>query len=236
MRKIIPVVAVAAALALPYGATAATRAPVAGTVTIVIPAFPAGTVSAAIQAALRHLPNFRIIRNNGELTITNREAGESPRGAANAPTPAPASASITIVVPAFPAGSISAAIHAATKNLPQIEIIERRGEQRAPEAQTKGAPPGVLKFAPGEVNRSTTAVVGWVVSVYRATLPDGGDGYLIAVRLPNAPGGTAVSVVQPDSPAFSLRRGERVLLVRSSVNGWARVLPYNGPKLSDPRR
>ncbi len=139
---------------------------------------------------------------------------------------APSSATVTIVIPAFPAASITAAVKKAMKDMPGFRF---RVVQPSNAADTPKAPPGVLKFAPGEINVSTSAQIGKIISLYPATLPKDRKGQLIVVKISGM--SPAQSVVQPDSKAFTLHTGERIVLVRSRY-GWARVLPYNGPKLS----
>ncbi|MGH8160798.1 MAG: hypothetical protein ACRESR_01345 [Gammaproteobacteria bacterium] len=159
-----------------------------------------------------------------------------------AATHTPSSATVTIVIPAFPAASVAAAIKKAMGHMPNFRIV------KPGETMTSKAPPGVLKFAAGEVNRTTTAEIGNVASLYPAKLPDGRKGHLVLVVITttftanpfssasSSPHAQLISVVQPDTSAFRLHQGERVVLVRSTVNGWARVLPYNGPNLSHQRQ
>lgn len=90
------------------------------------------------------------------------------------------------------------------------------------------APPGVLKFAASEINRQMASTVGRIAAIYPATLPDGRKGNLILVQFPQDRYLTGIA--QPDTPAFTLHQGERVVLVRSNTNDWMRVLPYNGPE------
>lgn len=90
------------------------------------------------------------------------------------------------------------------------------------------APPGVLKFAATEINREMTSTIGRVAAIYPATLPDGRKGKLILVQFPKYRDLTGIA--QPDTTAFTLHQGERVVMVRSNTNTWTRVLPYNGPE------
>ena len=103
---------------------------------------------------------------------------------------------------------------------------------RPPVVVNAKSPPGALRFATREVDTQMQVFPGTVAKIYPAALPGGRKGHLIVVRLVhNAPSAYA----QPDSKRFKLHRGESVIVVFSR-RGWARVLPYNGPKLGNTRK
>lgn len=150
--------------------------------------------------------------------------GLAPALPAAAATKAPAAATIVITIPAPPSSSVIAAVRKAMKNVPDISMIVTGNRS----ASSKPLP-GVLNFAPGEVNQQMSAYVGRVVAIYPASLADGRKGHLIVLEFANN-AGSASAVVQPDTGAFTLHEGERVIVVRSGAR--MRVLPYKGPKLS----
>ena len=103
---------------------------------------------------------------------------------------------------------------------------------RPPAVAMSKSPPGALRFAANEVDTQMQVFPGTVAKIYPAALPGVGKGHLIVVRLThNGPSAYA----QPDSKRFKLRKGESVIVVFSR-RGWARVLPYNGPKLGNTRK
>jgi hypothetical protein len=156
-----------------------------------------------------------------------------------AATKAPASGTtIVIKIPAMPSATSARALKKAMKGLSNFSV-HVSGQHND---NVGNAPPGVLRFSQAEVNRSTNAEVGKVVSLYPARLSNGQKGHLILMAFGYTNNTFGIhrhphltSVVQPDSNAFSLHRGEQVVLVRSTVNGWARVLPYKGPKPNSKR-
>ncbi|MGH8274509.1 MAG: hypothetical protein ACRES9_09725 [Gammaproteobacteria bacterium] len=139
-----------------------------------------------------------------------------------AATMAADSASTAIIIPTPPTATTIAAFKEIVKKLQKLKMLEAQGDESVK------APPGVLKFAAGETNRQTSARIGRIVTLYAAKPPKGRKGHLIVVSFPNT--FPATSVVQADSRAFTLHPGEQVVVVRSPMYGWSRVLPYNGPK------
>lgn len=112
----------------------------------------------------------------------------------------------------------------------QPRTARSTGMQTTVYSNQADAPPGVLKFDAHEVNRQMRAFIGKIASLYTATLPSGAKGHLILIILPQ--NSSPIAVVQPDTNAFTLHKGERVIMMRSPENAWMRVLPYDGPQPS----
>src|SRR5699024_5848602 len=86
--------------------------------------------------------------------------------------------------------------------------------------------PGVLKFSRHGTYRAERARTGRIMALYPVTLDNGVAGHLIVVDLNwkkyiNSTG--LYSVAQPDVDAFTLHKGERIVLV--GRGGKNRVLP-----------
>ncbi|MGH8128698.1 MAG: hypothetical protein ACRETC_10130 [Gammaproteobacteria bacterium] len=109
----------------------------------------------------------------------------------------------------------------------QSPTAQNRGAQTTYSNQTS-SPPGVLRFGAHEVNRRMQGFIGKIAGLYAATLPSGVKGHLIVVIVPHD--SYPIGVVQPDTGTFTLRKGERVIVMQSPTNAWMRVLPYSGPK------
>lgn len=85
--------------------------------------------------------------------------------------------------------------------------------------------PGVLKFGKQETYESKQAHQGTIMALYPVSLESGESGHLIIIKLTR---GRLFSVVQPDVDAFSLHKGDSVILTGRS-DGTQRILPFNPP-------